>query len=143
MSARDPHAPDRDKVLGDGRLAFDLREILAALGPDALAWSWAVPGLEDGGEALEAVGEGLAELEALSRSGGRVSGFRLAEIAGRIGQVVWGEFRAYRDPRSTEPLLRIVAFDNSFFEVHTADRAVIERVRLLFGGTASEPPAVP
>lgn len=124
-----------------GYLAFDLREVLASLGPDALAWMWTVSDADGG--TLEAVGEGLSELGALARTEDRVSGSRLSQIAGSIEQVIWGEFRAYRDPQSAEPLVRVVAFDGSFFEVHSEDEALIERVRSSFKDTVLNSPQIP
>ena len=130
----------KDKVPDRGHLAFDLPEVLASLGPDALDWVWAVSDADGG--TLEAVGEGLPELEALARTDGRVTGHRLVRIAGDVHQTIWGEFRAYRDPRSAEPLVRVVAFDGSFFEVYSEDAALIERVRSSFKDAVLNSPPI-
>jgi hypothetical protein len=64
-----------------------------------------------------------------------VASSRSIGIADRIQQVIWGEFRAYRDWTSTEPIVRIVAFDSSYFEVWCDDAAAIGRVRASFKNT--------
>ncbi len=121
-----------DGVAEGGFLGLDLRDVLRSFGPDAVGWTWTVSAVEENGEALEAVGAGLVDLQALERSGERVAGSRLVQIAERIHQVIWGEFRAYRDRTSAEPFVRVVAFDSSCFEVWCDDDAVIGRVRAAF-----------
>ena len=132
----------KDKIEAvEGRsLAFDLRDVLRSLGPEALDWAWTVAPVEANGEALEAVGEGWMDLQALERSSERVAGSQLARIAERIEQIVWGEFRAYRRGQtSAEPFVRIIAFDSSFFEVWCDDETVVGRVRAAFKDTELTP----
>lgn len=132
----------KDKVHAGGPLAFSLKEVLRALGPGATDWLWVVSDVEEG-EALEAVGPSFPELEALKPSGDRVPGSRLARIADGIDQVIWGEFRAYRDEGAAEPLVRVVAFDGSYYEVWSEDAALIGRVQSSFGDTTLNSPPVP
>ena len=131
-----------DKVPGGGFLAAGPTEVLRALGPGAMDWLWVVSDVEEG-EALEAVGPKLPGLEALKLSGARVPGSRLARSADGIGQVIWGEFRAYRDEGAAEPLVRVVAFDSSRYEVWSEDAAFIGRVQAFFRGSTLNSPPVP
>src|SRR3712207_7940933 len=57
-------------------------------------------------DALPISGTGWPELEGLDASGARVLGSQLAEISGRIHQVIWGEFTAFRDCQSETPWVR-------------------------------------
>lgn len=122
----------KDGIAEGGSLSFDLRDVLRSLGPEALDWAWTVAAVEENGEALEAVGEGWADLQAFERSGERVAGSRLVRIAERVEQVVWGEFRAYRERAAPEPCVRIVAFDGSCFEVWSDDGAIHDRLLARF-----------
>lgn len=131
-----------DKAAG-GPLAFDLWHVLRALGPDAPGWTWTVSAVEETGEELWATGEGAVDLEALERSGEPVAGSRLIRIAERVPQVVWGEFRAHRDPTSTGPFVRVVAFDGTCFEVWCDDDDVIDRLRAAFKDTGLIAPPMP
>ncbi len=132
----------KDKVPETGLLAFDLREVLQALGPCAMSWLWVVSDVGEG-EPLEAVGPSLPDLEALELPGDRVSGSRLARVADGIDQVIWGEFRAYRDHGAAEPSVRVVAFDSSYYEVWSGDAALIGRVQGSFRDTTLNSPPVP
>ena len=133
----------KDKVTGGGVLAFGLREVLRALGPDAMDWLWVVSEVESQGEALWAMGPNVPELEALERSGDRVTGSCLARIADGIDQVIWGEFRAYRDEGAAESLVRVVAFDGSRYEVWSGDVTLIGRVQASFRDTTLNSPPIP
>src|SRR5215210_3832901 len=92
-----------DEVPDGGVIAFVLRDVLHALGPEALDWIWIVSGVGAEGEKITATGNGAADLQALERSGAEVSGSHLAEIANRTDQVIWGEFRAFRDNQRESP----------------------------------------
>ena len=129
----------RDKT-SDGRvLAFDLREALAALGTQALRTYWAVSGVADQGEALSATGDGGVELEELARSGARVSGARLLQIAQRVRQVIWGEFNSYDSSEAAEPRLVIRAIDSSCFEVRCDDETILARIPGAFADVRPAP----
>lgn len=124
-------------------LACDLRHILRAIGSDALGWIWFVNGVLAVDEPLMATGEGADGLEDLERSGERVSGSQLLEIAERTHQVIWGEFRAYRDDGEPEPWMRMIAFDSSRYEVWCEDEETLRRVAFAFTNTtlSSTPPS--
>jgi hypothetical protein len=126
-----------------GFLAFNLRDVLRALGPDALHWMWSVSGVAAEGEPLMATGEGASDLEALVASGERVSGSRLLEMAGRTHQVIWGEFRSYRHSSESEPWVKIIAFDSSWYEVWSEDEATVQRVASVFNDTTLTPTPIP
>ena len=54
----------------DGSLGFDLRHVLAALGPRAARSSWDASGVAAHGESLFATGDKAYELEAVAEPGG-------------------------------------------------------------------------
>jgi hypothetical protein len=111
-----------------GFLGFDLKEILAALGPRGLSASWAVSGVVSSNESLFATGEGASALERLAVSGERLSGRQLAEIAQDVVQVIWGEFRGYEDTPSENPWVVMVAVDSSWWEVRSPDATLLDQV---------------
>jgi hypothetical protein len=114
-------------------LSFDLKEILEALGQSATKAHWAVmPETEECSEALFATGNGSIALEELARSNERVSGSRLAEIARDTRQIIWGEFRAYKERLDDKPWVVIVAFDSSWYEVYSEDETVFRNIRSSF-----------
>lgn len=117
-----------------GCLAFDLKDILRALGPQALTWIWTVSDVEAIGE-LWATGDGVPDLETIKHSGIPVSGSRLAEVAERINQVIWGEFCAFRSEKDEHPWVRIVAFDSSWYEVWSEDRETLIKIGSAFKST--------
>jgi len=121
-----------DKTQDGHALAFDLRDVLAALGHRVLRAYWSVSGLDSHGEDLAATGAGAAALEDLARSGARVSGSRLVGVARQVHQVIWGEFRGYDDERSGDAWITIVAFDSSWFEIRSDDVAVFMRIQKAF-----------
>jgi len=59
-------ALDQGKVPASGFLAFDLRDVPRALGPEAMGWLWGVSEVEAQGNALRATGPRAPELEALA-----------------------------------------------------------------------------
>jgi hypothetical protein len=109
-------------------LTFDLKDVLRALGPEALEWTWTASN-------LEATGERCPDLEALEQTDAEVVGSKLLEIADGISQVIWGEFNAYCDESRKLPWARVVAFDSSWFEVWCEDKATLLRVATAFKDT--------
>jgi hypothetical protein len=99
-----------------GFLAFDLRHILALLGPEGRDSAWQVRGVECMGEASD-------ELETVSERQAVIPGRDLYDLASKIHQVIDGEFAGYRlgDPR---PWIVIRAVDSSGFDVFTDDERV-------------------
>ena len=69
-------------------LTFDLKEILAAMGPHASALYWKVGDVELQGGGFDAAGEGAAILEDLLKSGERITTVRFTEIAEKLHQVI-------------------------------------------------------
>ena len=115
-----------------GLLAFDLKEVLAALGPSGLITYWAVGDVACRGGNFDATGEGAVALEELAVSGERIIGSRLAHIAESVQQVIWGEFKGYEDILSNAPLVVVIAFDSSWWEVQSADATLVDRVAEAF-----------
>ena len=123
-------------------LAVDLRDILRALGPEAADWMWIVssvraPNKEFRSEEFMATGDGADELEALMRSGSRVSSAQLAAIADRTRQVIWGAFRAFPQASPDRECARILAIDSTFYEVWCRDATIAERILRAFKDTIS------
>jgi hypothetical protein len=116
----------------EGRLAFDLSDILTALGKRAVSAYWAVGGVASYDEPLDATGPGASHLERLAQSGERVTGAHLARIASVVRQVIWGEFRGYPDRSSNEAWVVIAAIDSSWFDVRSDDEAALGRIRHAF-----------
>lgn len=110
------HDESRNRVL-----AFDIKDVLAALGTLAASSQWKVARAEhfEGEEYFEATGEGGTELESLAQSGSRISGLELQDIANRTRQVIWGIFAGYKSSDEASPWIVIYAFDSSWYEVHT------------------------
>jgi hypothetical protein len=113
-------------------LAFDLKEILAALGPRGLTAYWSVGDVASRGGHLDATGEGAVALERLAKSGERIIGGRLAQIADSVRQVIWGEFKGYDDKLADIPRLVVIAFDSSWWEIQSADATLLDRVAKSF-----------
>jgi hypothetical protein len=130
---------DMDKIYiqdaNDHRLSFDLKDLLTAIGLPALEAFWTVGPVERTGEPLEVVGKDIRLIEALAASGERVSGYRLQEIAADIHQTIWGEFRGYETSASLKPWVIMIAFDSTWFEVHSADVVLLRNLRAKFKNT--------
>ena len=109
---------------------FDLKDLLAAVGPLARRATWAVSGV--GTQELDATGEGGPELERLARTGGRISGAKLADLAARTRQVIWGRFEAYDGKSSAPPCLVMTSVDSTFWDVESADPKILARVSTKF-----------
>jgi hypothetical protein len=123
-----------------GVLAFDLKDILAELGPKASRAFWNVSPVEqvtDGG--LDVTGESAAELEQLAHSGERINGRRFVKLAEKARQVIWGKFAGYDEPASPNPWIVIVAYDSSWFEVRSTDEAALSRLGAAFNDVRSVP----
>ena len=116
----------------DGLLAFDLKEILAALGPNGLLLFWTVGDVPSAREAFDATGEGGDALEKLAASGERVSGSHLTQIAKDVRQVIWGEFKGYVDMAAVTPHVEVAAIDSSWWEIRSADPPLLDRIAAFF-----------
>jgi hypothetical protein len=110
-----------------GHLAFDLKEILAAIGPavSTSRWLctdlWCIPFGEPDDQALEAC----------YRTGSFIGGEELVELAAQTRQVVDGTFRAFRES-AEQPWLILRAVDSSFWEVFSDDAATLDKLRVRF-----------
>jgi hypothetical protein len=112
-----------------GALAFDLKDIIAKLGPKASRSFWNVSAIEDG---LDVIGESAAELEELSLSGERINGRRFAKLVEGVRQVIWGKFTGYEYPASHNPWIVIIGYDSTWFEVRSPDEAALSRLESAF-----------
>jgi len=122
-----------------GALAFDLREILAALGPRAYTTYWTASDVASPAQALDATGDGAVALEELALSGQRTTGAHLIDIVRTVSQIIWGEFSGCSDKAAAEPWIVIVAVDSSWFEVRSDDAAALARIRSAFKDVRSAP----
>jgi hypothetical protein len=118
----------------NGVLAVDLLPVLAAVGPRALSSEWTVNDVRTakGLEALMATGGGADELERLVQSRARITGSRLVDIMMDVQQVIWGEFKGFETAVSDDPWIIIIAFDSTWFEVQSSDRAMLDRLKARF-----------
>jgi hypothetical protein len=106
-----------------GVLAFDLREILAALGPRIRALTWTCSG-------LECVGDGAEELHRIADEGTPVDGATLDELSASISQVIDGRFTGRVRP-GAEPEIIIQAVDSTLWEVF-GDPDVLSKIERRF-----------
>lgn len=111
-------------------LAFDVRDILLALAPRSLTARFKImtPKHED----FWATGAGGVRLEALAEQSALITGDELLTIANDTLQVIWGDFVASLPDAPDQEWLIIRAFDSSWYEVETADKAAIAAVQLAF-----------
>jgi hypothetical protein len=105
-----------------GFLAFDLRDLLNAVGPDAALFRWRCSD-------VDCTGVTAKQMHDLSDRGINISGQELAELAAGLVQVIDGDFEA-RDEAGAQVML-IRAIDSSFWEVF-ADEPVLKRVKATF-----------
>ncbi len=107
-----------------GCLAFDLADVLKALGERALRSDWRA-------EDLDWFGESYAEIIALSEASTPMPGTRLLEVAEQLTQVIDGEFVG-TEPGAAEPWVVVKAVDSSWWEVWTADVVALAALRERF-----------
>lgn len=115
-----------------GFLAFDLKDILAALGTDGLKAVWTVHDVTPSVEGLIATGGGAPTLERLAASEDWLPGHQLAEIAQSVQQVIWGEFKGYVGTSFEAPWVIVTAVDSSWWEVRSVDASIIAHVASVF-----------
>lgn len=119
-------------------LALDLRDLIDLLSPRSLEASWRVSPVKLNYPQL---GRSIAEfmmtgpgkpgedrLEQLAASGSSVSGATLSEAARAAWQVIWGQFVA-TFPEQNDTWVVIRAIDSTFYEVTSADEAVLNAIR--------------
>ena len=122
-----------DLKYGTSVLAFDLRDILAALGPKAINAAWSVGRVEGGQpDGLDVTGGAADELEKLAQSGIRIGGEHFVELARNVRQVIWGRFEGYDTASSASPWIVVIAFDSAWFEVQSTDDAILSRLMVAF-----------
>jgi len=99
-----------------GYLAFDLKDILRALGQDAKERVWRV-------EQLECTGEATPELEQIEAASTAVTGEELLALAERTNQIIEGTFLG-RLTSENRDSLRIHAVDSTLWEVFGDERCL-------------------
>ena len=109
-----------------GVLAFDLKDIIAKLGPKARRTFWNVSPVDGVTDGLDVTGESAAE-------------FGFAKLAERTRQLIWGKFIGYEDPSSQNPWIVIVGDDSTWFEVQSTDEAALSRLETGFRDVRSVP----
>ena len=105
---------------GGFALAFDLIDILRAIGGKALTSRWIVDG-------VECVGSSAEELHRCSDSGEAIDGKELWRMASDISQTIDGRFSAFEGD-SEQPWLQISAIDSSYFEVGSTDEGICTEI---------------
>jgi hypothetical protein len=107
----------------DGYLDFDVRDLLAALGPRVRESTWRV-------KCVEATGKAWSELAAFTGDES-VPGAHLERLAADTFQTIDGLFIGF-DPGAAEPWVVIEAVDTSYYVVHSADEALLDVIRARF-----------
>jgi len=125
----------------NGVLALDLRGLVDLLAPRSLEANWTVspvtlkdPQLGHSIDEFMITGPGQPgqdHLEQLAASGSPVSGDTLSRAAHTTWQVIWGQFVATL-PGQKDAWVVIRAIDSTFYEVNSADEAVLNAIRSAF-----------
>ncbi|MCE6073966.1 hypothetical protein [Agrobacterium vitis] len=119
-------------VMKNGVLAFDLRDLLRLLAPRSLQAVWRVSTVKSGLPELEwfdATGDGGEKLELLANRDAVITGQELLALAKQTTQVIWGEFSGYFPNATHDNWLTIRAIDSSYYEITTADEAVLKKLK--------------
>ena len=111
-------------------LTYDLADLLALAGPDALASSWSC-------KIVECLGPRADEIHRAAESGS-VKGARLAELAAGITQTIDGVFEATL-PDEDRPWLVLRAIDGCYFVVVTRSGPLLAEVRRQFRDVRPSP----
>jgi hypothetical protein len=119
----------------DGCLSFDLKDLLTAIGQPALEAYWTIGSVERAGESLDVTGKAIRLVEALAASSERIMGYRLQRVAADIHQTIWGEFKGYETSTASMYWIIVIAFDSTWFEVHSSNAALLGRLKAKFKNT--------
>jgi hypothetical protein len=117
--------------LNEGILAFDLRDLLRALGPHSLAADWTIVSPDE--SSFEATGAGGMRLEELAETSSTIGGDELLGLADDTVQVIWGNFVGKLPQNPHEDWVTIRAVDSSFYEVESSDEVSIAHLVSHFG----------
>jgi hypothetical protein len=113
--------------LENGGLTFDLRDILTALGPPALASEWRVRA-----DAFSYTADvDVPIFESRRQTSAWIDGVAFAEAAQAVIQVIEGVFEGRR-PGDTVPWLTLRAVDSSWWEVYSDDPSPLEALKRTF-----------
>lgn len=118
---------------GDGSLGFDLREVVAAVGPqDHLRWTITEADLV--GEVAGVWPDGARDLSTRSEQGRGVSTdwATLTRLAQVVHQTIDGRFVGYGEAGNAE--LMLLARDSSYWIVWATDPTVLAAIRRSFVG---------
>jgi hypothetical protein len=107
-------------------LAFDLADLLEALGKAAELSSWKC----SVGECI-AQHDARADLEDAFSAASRLSGPEILDLAAESLQVIDGVFEAFR-PGEKRPWIKLEAVDGTYWEVFAAAAAELESLRRRF-----------
>lgn len=111
-------------------LAYDLADLLALAGSDALTSSWSC-------EMVECLGPGAEELRRVAEAG-PISGSRLAELAAGVTQTIDGVFEATL-PGEDRPWLVLRCIDGCYFVLVTRSAPLLAAVRERFRDVRPSP----
>jgi hypothetical protein len=109
-----------------GALTFDLVDVLHALGPKVVSSRWRCSNLWY----VSANEQDIEVLERASAQGELVDGGDLLRAAGRLSQVIDGQFEGLIGDR--DPWVIFRAVDSSWWEVLSDERSVLDAVRARF-----------
>lgn len=114
-----------DRTPDGSLLAFDLIDVLRALGSDVLRSCWLLEG-------IECVGAGADEFHRLSDENVRVSGQKLIDLAASIDQMIDGECAGYLTEFTKQPWIVIRAVDSSGFDVECSKQSILRGMKAKF-----------
>jgi hypothetical protein len=114
-----------------GFLNFDLRDILACLGSDAVERTWTC-------QDVDCTGEGADQFFEVEYRGQAIPGSRLVDLSRRVLQIIDGTFYG-RSPGEDVPSIVIRSVDSTFWEVFGSD----ESLRKIESGFTDVRPATP
>lgn len=122
----------RDISPTENALAFDLIDILRAIGPQAERSIWKFEG-------LECLGDAADHLHAVSDNASVIDGKDLVRLASQIYQSIDGDFLGYRNDHDKHPWIVIRAVDGTSFDVECDEDAVLGRLRKRFNAVTDIP----
>lgn len=104
----------------------ELQHILGCIDRPSLPSQWRVSPLRVGSQVLLTTkGDSSDEFRTVAELGLTISAEKLLGLVAHTDLVVWGRFSGFASADSIEPQLVIDAVDNSSFEIHATDDAIV------------------
>ncbi|MFS0701131.1 hypothetical protein AB6N24_14270 [Cellulomonas sp. 179-A 4D5 NHS] len=125
--------------LGELNGRFDLREVMAAIGPQAHL-DWVLQDVDFNGAVTSVWPEGPSAVEARSEQGDGVplDWATMQKLAAGCHQIVDGRFIGY--DRADEPRVQLTVVDSDYWSIWADDPATLQAVRETFATTTDDNP---